>query len=84
MSDDTNYRYDVFISYRWIPPDQSWVQDHLEPALTNAGLEVFLDVGEGSVFAGASGGETLAQRPRSPAADRRHDYGLDSSLSKHS
>src|SRR5688572_895584 len=44
MSDDKPYKYDVFISYRWIEPDQSWVQDQLAPALENAGLEVLLDV----------------------------------------
>src|ERR1700682_2658633 len=38
------YRYDVFLSYRWIEPDQSWVRDHLAPALARAGLRVFLDV----------------------------------------
>jgi hypothetical protein len=42
MSDKT-YKYDVFISYRWIEPDKSWVQGQLEPALENAGLNVLLD-----------------------------------------
>lgn len=44
MSEEKIYKYDVFISYRWIEPDQSWVQNQLEPALTKAGLEVCLDV----------------------------------------
>lgn len=44
MSDDNPYKYDVFISYRWIEPDQSWVRNQLEPALENAGLNVLLDV----------------------------------------
>jgi hypothetical protein len=36
--------YDVFISYRWIDPDQTWVREQLAPALRNAGLTVLLDV----------------------------------------
>jgi hypothetical protein len=36
--------YDVFISYRWVEPDQTWVRDQLVPALKNAGLAVLLDV----------------------------------------
>ena len=36
--------HDVFISYRWVDPDQSWVRDQLAPALRNAGLAVLLDV----------------------------------------
>ncbi|HET6974906.1 MAG TPA: toll/interleukin-1 receptor domain-containing protein [Pyrinomonadaceae bacterium] len=44
MSSKNDYRYDVFISYRWVPPDMSWVRDELKPALENAGLEVLLDV----------------------------------------
>lgn len=36
--------YDVFISYRWVEPDQTWVRDQLFPALKNAGLAVLLDV----------------------------------------
>ena len=43
MSDD-QYRYDVFISYRWVEPDQTWVRDQLKPALENAGLKVLLDI----------------------------------------
>lgn len=38
------YRYEVFISYRWISPDQEWVRDRLFPALEAAGLKVCLDV----------------------------------------
>ena len=36
--------HDVFISYRWVDPDQTWVREQLAPALRNAGLEVLLDV----------------------------------------
>ena len=36
--------YDVFISYRWVDPDQTWVREQLAPALRNSGLEVLLDV----------------------------------------
>ena len=38
------YQYDVFLSYRWADPDQSWVRDHLAPALRASGLRVCLDV----------------------------------------
>jgi len=38
------FQYDVFLSYRWSDPDQSWVRDHLAPALRAAGLRVCLDV----------------------------------------
>lgn len=44
MSSETKYPYDVFISYRWITPDQEWVREQLYPALVNAGLKVCLDV----------------------------------------
>lgn len=37
-------QYDVFVSYRWIEPDQTWVRQSLVPALRAAGLRVFLDV----------------------------------------
>ncbi|MGB8508672.1 MAG: TIR domain-containing protein, partial [Pyrinomonadaceae bacterium] len=37
-------KYDVFISYRWVDPDQKWVREHLDPALREAGLNVCLDV----------------------------------------
>ena len=36
--------HDVFISYRWVDPDQRWVREQLAPALRNAGLAVLLDV----------------------------------------
>lgn len=36
--------HDVFISYRWIDPDQTWVREQLAPALRNSGLAVLLDV----------------------------------------
>ena len=34
----------VFISYRWVDPDQKWVREQLAPALRRAGLSVLLDV----------------------------------------
>lgn len=37
-------RYDVFISYRWVEPDMSWVREQLVPALQAAGVKVLLDV----------------------------------------
>jgi hypothetical protein len=40
------YPYDVFVSYRWVSPDQHWVREQLEPALTGSGLRVFLDVND--------------------------------------
>lgn len=43
MQDGRTYRYDVFISYRWINPDLEWVRNQLDPALRNAGLRVCLD-----------------------------------------
>jgi WD40 repeat protein len=36
--------YNVFISYRWIEPYQSWVTEQLVPALKKAGLSVCVDV----------------------------------------
>lgn len=44
MSNEKTYRYDVFISYRWVDPDKAWVRNELKTALENAGLEVCLDV----------------------------------------
>lgn len=38
--------YDVFVSYRWVEPDKSWVQKELVPALQSAGLDVCLDVND--------------------------------------
>jgi hypothetical protein len=35
---------DVFVSYRWVEPDQVWVRELLVPALRAAGLRVMLDV----------------------------------------
>ena len=37
-------KYDVFISYRWISPDQEWVRDQLYQRLLDAGVGVCLDV----------------------------------------
>lgn len=37
-------RYDVFVSYRWVQPDQDWVRERLFPALQASGLRVLLDV----------------------------------------
>jgi nucleoside phosphorylase len=44
MIDERTYSYDLFISYRWVTPDQEWVRRCLHPALVNAGLKVLLDV----------------------------------------
>lgn len=40
----TSHPFDVFVSYRWVNPDQDWVRDSLVPALRNAGLKICLDV----------------------------------------
>jgi hypothetical protein len=39
-----SFDYDVFVSYRWVEPDQTWVRNELVPALSAAGLKVCLDV----------------------------------------
>lgn len=44
MKKKTTFPYDVFVSYRWVNPDQLWVQEQLVPALKRAGLKVLLDV----------------------------------------
>lgn len=44
MSGGGRYRYDVFVSYRWVEPDQTWVRRQLLPAFERAGLSVLLDV----------------------------------------
>src|SRR5687768_18448036 len=44
MTDEADSRYDVFVSYRWVEPDQRWVRKQLVPALEKAGLNVLLDV----------------------------------------
>jgi hypothetical protein len=44
MQDEKTYPYDVFISYRWVTPDQEWVREQLYPLLVEAGLKVLLDV----------------------------------------
>jgi uncharacterized protein DUF7019/TIR domain-containing protein len=36
--------HDVFISYRWVDPDQTWVREQLAPALRSSALAVLLDV----------------------------------------
>lgn len=36
-------RYDVFVSYRWREPAQTWVRERLVPALEARGLAVCLD-----------------------------------------
>lgn len=38
-----DYKYDLFLSYRHLDPDQQWVKKQLVPALTNAGLSVCFD-----------------------------------------
>lgn len=37
-------QYDVFISYRWVDPEMSWVRESLTPALQAAGVRTLLDV----------------------------------------
>jgi hypothetical protein len=44
MTNPTTYSKDVFISYRWVSPDQEWVRDQLYQRLVEAGLKVALDV----------------------------------------
>jgi hypothetical protein len=39
-----SFDYDVFVSYRWVEPDQTWVRDEFVPALKSAGLTVCVDV----------------------------------------
>lgn len=46
MIDEARVKYDVFISYRWVDPDKTWVRQQLVPALVNAGLAVCLDVND--------------------------------------
>lgn len=36
-------RHDVFVSYRWVEPDRSFVRERLVPALEERGLTVCLD-----------------------------------------
>lgn len=43
---------DVFVSYRWVEPDQTWVRMKLVPLLRVAGLRVLLDVAEDGFVAG--------------------------------
>lgn len=38
------FEYDVFISYRHLEPDRSWVRRELVPRLDEAGLRVCIDV----------------------------------------
>ena len=44
--------WDVFVSYRWVNPDQEWVRTELVPQLRVAGLRVLLDVAEDGFVAG--------------------------------
>jgi hypothetical protein len=44
--------WDVFVSYRWVEPDQTWVRTKLVPQLQAAGLRVLLDVAEDGFVAG--------------------------------
>ena len=39
-----NYDHDVFVSYRWVEPDQTWVRTELVPVLQAAGVRVLVDV----------------------------------------
>lgn len=40
----TDFRYDVFISYRQRDPDKTWVHQTLLAALEKNGLHVFIDI----------------------------------------
>lgn len=40
---DDDYKYDLFLSYRHVDPDQQWVRKQLVPALKEAGLRVCYD-----------------------------------------
>ncbi|MBI5032671.1 MAG: toll/interleukin-1 receptor domain-containing protein [Chloroflexi bacterium] len=40
----TNFRFDVFISYRQRDSDKTWVHQTLWPALEKNGLQVFIDI----------------------------------------
>jgi len=42
-SDEATLPYDVFISYRHVEPDQTWVRAVLEPRLRTAGLRTLID-----------------------------------------
>jgi hypothetical protein len=44
ISEESQFLYDVFVSYRWLEPDQTWVRKHFVPALRRSGLRVCLDV----------------------------------------
>lgn len=46
MVDEGGVKYDVFVSYRWVDPDKTWVRQQLVPALMNARLSVCLDVND--------------------------------------
>jgi len=45
-SNEPIFQYDVFISYRWVLPDQNWVREILAPKLRDSGLRVCLDVND--------------------------------------
>jgi hypothetical protein len=40
---ESNFAYDVFISYRQKEPDKSWVRNFLVPRLQTAGIQVCID-----------------------------------------
>jgi hypothetical protein len=40
------FEFDVFVSYRWVEPDQTWVRNDFVPALQSAGLKVCIDVND--------------------------------------
>lgn len=46
MADEGTAKYDVFVSYRWVDPDKTWVREQLAPSLMAAGLSVCLDVND--------------------------------------
>jgi len=40
---DTDFAYDVFISYRQLEPDKTWVRKTLYPMLSEQGINAFID-----------------------------------------
>ncbi len=66
MNNEDGFTYDIFISYRWVEPDQTWVRDHLFPALINAKLRVCLDV-----YDFVPGRDVLAEMERAGTESRR-------------
>jgi hypothetical protein len=60
--------WDLFVSYRWIEPDQTWVRAELVPALRTAGLRVLLDVAEDGFVPGR---DAICEMTRAGRESRR-------------